>query len=168
MTARLRTRMTLDRASSPYLQLPPCSDQHREPKRRALALLALVLGFSSLMVAQPPVLLPQPQQVRYEGGSIPISGLTIAYASPPSAEDRFAGEQLARGLKEKTGLTIPIIDSSAGAARHIVLARTGAPDPLPGANEKAGPDSREAYRLGIDGSGVQISGRSSAAVYYGI
>src|SRR5581483_9430063 len=160
--------MTLDPPCSAYLQPTPCSDEHRERKTRRLAVLAFVLAFSSSVFAQLPALLPQPQQVRYEAGSIPISGLAIGYASPPSSEDRFGAEELARGLKEKTGLTIPILDAPPAAARHIVLARTGAPDPLPGANEKAGPDSREAYRLAIDGSGVRISGRSSAAVYYGI
>jgi hypothetical protein len=133
-----------------------------------LAALALLFACSASMFAQPPALLPQPQQVRYEAGSIPISGLTITYASRPSSEDRFAGEELARGLKEKTGLTIPMIDAAPGAARHIVLTRTGAPDPLPRPNEKAGPDSREAYRLAIDGKGVHLWGRSSAALYYGI
>src|ERR1051326_5790333 len=135
MTAPLWTRMTLHPASSAYLQPTPCSDERSLAEMWGLAALALVLAFSASMFAQPPALLPQPQQVRYEAGSIPISGLTIAYASPPSAEDRFAGEELARGLQEKTGLTIPIIDASPGAGRHIVLTRTGAPDPLPGPSE---------------------------------
>ena len=160
--------MRLHPAASAYLQLTLSWHHRPQQKMRTLALLACTFAFSGSLLAQGPALLPEPQQVEYEGGSIPISGLTIVYASPPSAEDRFAGEELARGLKEKTGLTIAIVDSSPGAARHIVLTRTGASDPLPGANEKAGPDSREAYRLAIDGNGVRISGRSSAAVYYGI
>jgi len=168
MTAPPAYKMTLHPASSAYLQLTPGSAKRPEQNISRLAVLAFLLAFSVSMFAQPPELLPQPQQVRYEGGSIPISGLMIAYVSPPSPEDRFAGEELARGLKEKTGLTIQITDSSSGAARLIVLTRTGAPDPLPGSNEKAGPDSREAYRLTIDGNGVQIAGRSSAAVYYGV
>lgn len=159
--------MRLHPAPAGYLQLALCSPNRRQDRRR-FAVLAFIFAFSISTFAQRPALLPRPQQVEYEGGSIPISGLTIVYASPPSREDRFAGEELARGLKERTGLTIAILDSSPGAARHIVLTRTGAPDPLPGANEKAGPDSREAYRLAIDVDGVHISGRSSAAVYYGI
>ena len=70
-------------------------------------------------------------------------------------------------MARKAGIHAPIVDSLASAP-VIVLKRTGPVDPLPLSGEKSGPDSREAYRLKIDSHGVQITGRSSAAVFYGV
>lgn len=110
--------------------------------------------------------LPEPQAIEYGSGSLPIHGLTIAFASALTPEDRFSAQELARGLARKTGIHVPIVDSLASAP-VIVLKRTDPVDPLLLSGEKSGPDSREAYRLKIDSHGVQITCRSSAAVFYG-
>jgi hexosaminidase len=130
--------------------------------------IAAVWCSGAFAVAQRQTVLPQPEHVQYRTATVPIRGLTIRFASDPASEDRFAADELARGLSERTGMTIAVSDSASGAPRSIVLTRTGALDPLPGPDEKAGPDSREAYRLTIAADGIRITGRSSAAIYYGV
>jgi hexosaminidase len=126
---------------------------------------AAILCSGTAAIANP-TLLPQPQRVQYGTGSLPVAGLTIAFSPAPATEDRFAANELARGLKEKTGIAVGVTGSPRGSA--IVLERTGTVDPLPLPGEKAGPDSREAYRLSVDAKGVRLAGRSSAAIYYGV
>lgn len=133
----------------------------------ALAILAVLLPASRAAAAQHAALLPQPQRARYGAGSLAIQGLSICVASAPAPEDRFAAEELARGLAEKTGAHVPVRDG-AGCAAGIVLDRTGPVDPLPVPGEKPGPDSREAYQLTVGNRGVRITGRSSAGVFYGV
>ena len=122
---------------------------------------------SVALAAQQPHVLPEPQKMQYESGSFPIHGLSITFASAPTSEDRFAAEQLAQGLSQKTGVHVPVLRSSAGRS-VIVLKRTGSVDPLPVVGEEPGPQSREAYRLHVGAHGVEIAGRSSAAIYYGV
>jgi hypothetical protein len=139
----------------------------------AIACLAVLLSANWAMAAQHPVLLPQPQQVQYGTGSLAVQGLSICFASAPASpasrdsEDRFAAAELTRRLAEKTGVHVPVRDG-AGCATGIVLDRTGPVDPLPVPGEKPGPDSREAYQLTVDRSGVRITGRSSAGIFYGV
>src|ERR1035438_8147321 len=110
-------------------------------------------------------LLPRPQQVQYGRGTLALRGLSIRFTSQPSAEDRFAAEQLASRLsaisQTKEGI-------EKGKARSIVLNRTGEAGALPGDNESTGPDSRESYTLRVTPQGAEIRGRSSAAVFYGV
>ncbi|MGH9524737.1 MAG: glycoside hydrolase family 20 zincin-like fold domain-containing protein [Terriglobales bacterium] len=127
---------------------------------------AIVVVGCGIMRAQQVNLLPQPENLKLGTGTLAISGLNISFASAPSAEDRFAAQELARGLQARTGDTLAIVNSASSQA--IVLERTGAVDPLPVPNEKAGPDSREAYHLVIDGRSVRVTARSSAGVYYGV
>jgi hypothetical protein len=122
-------------------------------------------GFSQ--AAQRIHVLPEPQVVQYGTGDLLVRGLSITFASAPSAEDRFAADELARGLAQETGNHVPVLDASRSAPA-IVLKRTGPVDALPVPGEKAGPDSREAYQLSIDAHGIQITGRSSAGIYYGV
>lgn len=136
--------------------------------RQLVCTVAAVLSSSTFIFAQRPALLPQPQRVQYGSGSVPLAGLKITFASPPAPEDRFAADELARGLKQATGVDIPVAASTTREERAITLKRTGAVDALPTPDEKAGPDSREAYRLSIGADRVEITGRSSAAIYYGI
>lgn len=112
-------------------------------------------------------LLPRPQSVRYGSGSLPVRGLGIRFASEPANEDRFAAAELSRALKQRTGSEIPIWETNVGGAA-IVLHRTGNVDALPIPGEQAGPDSREAYELHVSSAGVEITGRSSAAIFYGV
>ena len=133
----------------------------------AIATLTVLLSAGPAMAAPHPALLPQPQQVEYRTGSLAIEGLSICLATAPAAEDRFAAAELARRLAEATGVHVPVRED-AGCTSGIVLERTGPVDALPVPGEKAGPDSREAYRLSVGDRAVRITGRSSAGVFYGV
>jgi hexosaminidase len=112
-------------------------------------------------------LLPRPQQVHYENGALPLRGLSICFAAQLTAEDRFAAEQLASRLSAISQMQIPIrIGKASGSA--ILLNRTAAGAALPGDNEHAGPDSREAYSLQVTPKGAEIRAASSAGLFYGV
>ena len=109
-------------------------------------------------------LLPQPQKVQYGPGHLLVRTLSIRLSSPaPTKEDRFAVLELSRRVRERTGIQL----ASSGAGPAIVLERTANVDPLPAPGEQPGPDSRERYDLKVTPTGVEIRGRSSAAVFYG-
>src|SRR5437867_8769557 len=112
-------------------------------------------------------LLPRPQQVRYGSGRLPVRGLSIRFASAPSAEDRFAAETLARFLSDRAQAPTSISEDGR-SERVIVLNRTGAIDPLPVYGESPGPDSREAYQLEVTAQGGEIRAKSSAGLFYGV
>jgi hexosaminidase len=122
----------------------------------------LRVAVSCLLLALPSAahnpLLPRPQHIEYGTGRFVLKGAHIAVAGTSTAEDRFAANDLAAALHV-------LVASGTGPA--IVLKRTGPVDALPGADERTGSDSREAYTVRIAPSGVQIEARSSAGVYYG-
>jgi hexosaminidase len=135
--------------------------------RHWLTLFTALAVLSAASAASHSSLLPRPQEVRYGEGSLPIKGLVIRFAATPDAEDRFAAEALAARLGSLTKAQIPIRKSGFGG-HSIVLRRTGNGAALPGANETAGPDSREAYTLQITPKGAEIRANSSAGLYYGV
>lgn len=109
-------------------------------------------------------LLPKPREIRYGSGSLSVRGLSVRVASSSAAEDRFTADQLASWLTAAAATPVQVTEPA--AAHVITLTRTGAEDPLPVPGEHAGPDSREAYLIKITQDGVDVRGRSSAALYY--
>jgi hypothetical protein len=140
--------------------LPLCSLQ------RFLFFLVVVASSATTAAAHSP-LLPRPQQVQYESGSLPVHGLSIRFASRPSAEDRFAAEQLAGWLSANGQTQIPTRKTKASGP-SILLNRTGTGAALPGDKDSAGPDSREVYSLQVTPKGAEIRASSSAGLFYGI
>jgi hypothetical protein len=112
-------------------------------------------------------LLPAPQQIQYGMGRLPIPGLEVGFASSPTPQDRFAGEELASALLLRAKVDVHVTE---GKARHrmIVLRRTGSGTDLPQPNEQAGPDSREAYTVVVASEGAEIRANSSAGLFYGV
>jgi hexosaminidase len=134
---------------------------------QVLVVAASLFCVPMVVAAQRGRLLPEPQSVEYGLGSVPVQGLVIGFASTPSVEDRFAANELARDLEKETGMRLALVEG-ATSARAIILKRIGPVDALPAPGEEPGPDSREAYRLSIGRRGIEITGRSSAAVFYGV
>jgi N-acetyl-beta-hexosaminidase len=112
-------------------------------------------------------LLPQPQQVQYESGTLPVHGLSICFAARPTIEDRFTAEQLATRLSAIGQTQIPIRKTKASGPA-ILLNRTGEGAALPGDKESTGPDSRESYSLQVTPKGAEIRASSSAGLFYGV
>jgi hypothetical protein len=131
-----------------------------------LLCLAVMACLSSASAAHNP-LLPRPQEVRYGDGGLAVSGLSIRFASVPSAEDFFAAEQLASRLSAITRTRVPV-RKTRGSGAAIVLTRTGDGAALPGDNETPGPGSRESYSLHVTPKGAEIRAASSAGLFYGV
>ena len=112
-------------------------------------------------------ILPKPQKVIYGKAQLPLHGLTIVFASPPSTEDRFSALELQKILSKITGATINIVDSKI-TGPSIIFERTGNADPLPQPGEKTGPASREAYTIKVTAREVKISSPSSAGLFYAV
>src|SRR5690242_3708332 len=108
-------------------------------------------------------LLPRPQEVRYGSGFLAVGGLSIRFGSQPGAEDRFAAAELSSRLSA-IGETLVPVEDTGGSGPAITLNRTGEPAPLPSADERPGPDSRESYTLKVTPSGAEIRARSSAGL----
>jgi hexosaminidase len=134
---------------------------------RPRLLSGILLLCSAAWAAEHRPLLPQPESIQYGQGQLGVNGLSIQVGGESSEEDRFAAAALADGIASQTGLKLSS-GATAETGRRILLDRTGGVDALPVPGEKPGPDSREAYRLSINAKGVEISGRSSAAIYYGV
>jgi len=126
---------------------------------------AFLLPASAVSKHQP--LLPRPQQVRYGEGRIPVRGLSVRLLAEPSAEDRFAAEQLSNCLADVAEEPIPVSEGEAASAA-IVLKRTGPVDALAMPGEHSGPDSREAYVVRVTPKGGGIQAKSSAGLFYGV
>src|SRR5262249_5019061 len=127
----------------------------------------VVLASACTTLADHNPLLPRPQHLQYGTGTLPLRGLPIRFASPPSPEDRFTADQLAARLNAISG-TKPELKRAKSSGSSILLNRTAEAGALPLDNETPGPDSREAYTLQIATKGIEIRGRSSAAVFYGV
>ncbi len=134
--------------------------------KRLLICLSVVVSIGAVSAAHSP-LLPRPQQVQYESGTLPVRGLSIRFAMTPTAEDRFAAEQLAARLSA-IGQTRILVRKGKASRQSILLNRTGAGAGLPGDNESSGPDSREAYSLKVTAKGAEIRASSSAGLFYGV
>src|SRR5579863_2204675 len=132
----------------------------------ARVLLTLLVLAMPLMAAHRP-LVPRPQQIRYGDGRLTLKGIAVSLGPGAAPEDRFAAVELASALAEITAARVPVVNSGP-AAHTIALHRTGVVDPLPGPDDRPGPDSREAYILRISGNGAEISARSSAGLYYAV
>ena len=113
------------------------------------------------------LILPQPQKVVYGKGQLAIKGLTIGFTSKPGAEDKFTAQELSRILSNITSSKIQVKESGTTGA-SIILERTGNPDPLPVADEKSGPGSRESYKIKVTTGNIKITARSSAGLFYGV
>lgn len=115
-------------------------------------------------------MLPRPQQVQYGFGSVSLAGVSIVIGSTPTAEDRFAAEELSTYLKGSLGGQ-PVIRESGGggSGATITLDRMNVDDePLALPGDLPGPDSKEAYDLSVSNHGIRIHSRSSAGIFHGI
>lgn len=126
----------------------------------------LVLASVSAKAGHSP-LLPLPQEVHYENGFLPVGRLAITFAAKDTAEDRFAAEELQARLYAANHVRVAIRPTRP-AGPCIVLNRTGHGADVPGDQESAGPDSREAYSISVTKAGVEIRGASAAGLFYGV
>jgi hypothetical protein len=121
---------------------------------------ACALATGVLTWAEHPRLIPAPGELHYGEGYIDTESLCVAH-SPSTDEDTFALNTLFQGLHVAQ-------HACAASSIPVRLNRTGDLSPIPIPDETPGPDSREAYSVVIARDGIDIAGKSSAAIYYGV
>jgi hypothetical protein len=114
-----------------------------------------VLGCLYGVQAAPKALSPRPQEAKYGDGKLAVKDLAIGFAMEPTADDKFAAEQLAAGLSAKTGAAVKV-HSGKSSGSGIVLNCTGTGASLPGMNDSAGPDPRESYSIKVTKKGAEV------------
>ena len=129
--------------------------------------LGLFLTLPAGWTAEHNSLLPRPQEVRYGAGRLVLRGLTIRFSSAPSADDRFAAEELSSALSVAAHSPVSLVDS-AGSGREIVFTRTGNAPALPASDERGGREAREAYTLKVTPQGAEVRAKSSAGLFYAV
>lgn len=133
---------------------------------RSLVTLLLAGLCLPVLAAEHRPLMPEPQQIRYGSGRIPIRGLRILLPDEASSEDADAASALSACLSDHSHAPLRV-SSSRSSGITIVLRRTGTGGALPAPGEQPGPDSRESYWLTITATGGELRAPSSAGLYYG-
>ncbi|MBS1851074.1 MAG: beta-N-acetylhexosaminidase [Acidobacteria bacterium] len=133
-------------------------------KHRWLCSLLILLTTLPAWGAHAP-LLPKVQKAEYREGSLPVAGLKIKVVGTATAEDRFAAGELQRRILARTGIQLGPGEQGVAAIR---FERSGAVDALPAPGEKPGPGSREAYQIDISATGIKLTARSSAGIFYAV
>jgi hexosaminidase len=133
--------------------------------KKAIIFLFLFLSFLMVRAQDHPLLLPQPQQIKYGKNQLRIAELTIYLSAQSAPEDLFNANELAGFLKSRTGITVPVISEKKG--KQVQISHGNLPA-LPGLNESSGPKCREAYSMKIDKNGIVINGNSSAGAWYAV
>jgi len=110
-------------------------------------------------------LLPQPQEVRYGDGALPLAHLEVQLEPKSSTEDGFA----ARRLAEQLSLTLDAnvrVETRHGHGPAIRLIRDLPGQPVDTPN--SGPNSPEGYSLQASRSGAEIHATSATGLFYGV
>jgi len=135
-------------------------------KNPILFLIVSVLFLCGLNLdAQNTRLLPAPQKATWGNNKFQISGAKVLVSSDLYLREQKSINQFIAFVKQQTGLSLATTFSEDSNAQLIVLKsdQPGQSLPLPG--DKAGNQSREAYRLSVTAKKVQITAKSDAALF---
>lgn len=113
-----------------------------------------------------PVLLPQPEKVRYTDEKLPVAMLTVCVPASASNEVRFALQELKVMIGECAGQSVKAAPSAASATFQWVVGAEGGA--LPEVSEKNGKSEREHYKLTVSGRSVRVDARTSTGLYYAV
>jgi hypothetical protein len=113
-------------------------------------------------------LLPNPREIHYGSGQLPLRGLSIRLVEDAVEEDRFAANELAAILSARSSTPVTLADHAGAVTKSIALKRIGPVAALAQPGESPGPGSREAYRLKITPSGGEVEANSSAGLFYAV
>ncbi len=130
-------------------------------------LCVVLLSGALLAAAEHRPLLPKPREISYGAGKLALANLHLGFAGAPSAEDRFAAEQLATELSRVAGSPVRVAEN-ANPERAVIFKRTGAVAALPEKDERPGPEGRESYRIRITPVGAEVTAPSSAGLFYAV
>jgi hypothetical protein len=123
-------------------------------------ILILILLCAIGSAQEHPVLLPRPQQIKYGKDQLRIADLSIYLPAQSTQEDIFNAGELSASINSRTGINVAVTHEKKG--KQIIITNGNLPS-LPGLDETTGPEGRESYTIKIDGKGIRIDGKSSAA-----
>lgn len=110
------------------------------------------------------LLLPEPQEVHYGDGTLPLARLEIRLTSKPDPEDQFAAQLLADQLSRLVGVNLRITTGGHGPAIRLIRDLPGQPMDTP----NSGANSSESYSIQVSRSGAEIHATASAGLFYGV
>ena len=137
--------------------------------RKYCLIFLICLLSSSFIHAQEGHLLPYPKNIQFGADKFLLKNAAIELSDKASKEDKFAFRQLQQIIKEKTGIEIQILQSSAKSKlKAIRIGEVGNLPSLPALNETPGSQSREAYHISVKANEIIFKANSSAGIYYGM
>jgi hypothetical protein len=114
---------------------------------------------------QNPGLLPVPQKVTWGNAKFNLAGAKILLAPELFQREQKSLAQFIASVKQNTGLSLSVTYSEDPKVPLIVL-NSDQPGPvLAVPNEKAGPQSREAYNINVTASKMQVTAKSDAGLF---
>src|SRR5580698_5978995 len=124
---------------------------------RICATLLTLAACTALSPAQTLKLVPMPREVQATAEVPLTSGVRVTCASPCSADDTFAADDLVSTLKDRG---IPVVTSG---GLHVELFRL-ANHPVPGFTDEMKP---EGYVIASTPTAVVVTGATAEGVFYG-
>ena len=136
---------------------------------KRIASFLMFVSISSAMFSQEKSVLPYPKNIKFGADKFLLKNAAIELSDKASTEDKFAFRQLQQMVTEKTGIDIPILQSSAKSKlKAIRIGEIGNLPSLPALNETPGSQSREAYHISVKANEIIFRANSSAGIYYGM
>ena len=118
--------------------------------------------------AQKNQLLPAPQKVTLGEGRFMVAGVKLLVSQDLALREEKSIAQFLEFVKQRTGLSIPIINTEDPKVRLIELKSDQPGSPLPIVAEKPGQQSREAYHLRVKANKIEVNGSADAGLYYAL
>jgi hexosaminidase len=138
---------------------------------RALPLALVMLVLPNIVVAQGPLLVPQPREMQTGGPAFRVLPTTRIVLAKDSPEDRFAATCLQQELKLVTGTFFPIVSTVKDGVGAIVLGRVENPTIrkfLLSHHLDTSGLGAEGYVLDVQQREVVAAGKDAAGLFYGI
>lgn len=138
-----------------------------------LALVPVLLGWSSPARAEQPALIPQPREVETQSGSFSVTP-KVAIVLPPAtaAEDRAAARSLNEELELVSGSRLPVTAAEPpSGTRAIVLGRLDQPlvsQLLSKSGISTAGIGAQGYALEVEPERIVVAGKDGAGLFYGV
>ncbi|MDR3711475.1 MAG: glycoside hydrolase family 20 zincin-like fold domain-containing protein [Puia sp.] len=124
--------------------------------------------FLSVQAQQHPTLLPAPCQIQYGRGSLPLSKLSLSIPSGLPADVSFALRELERLIRSRTDIPVRTTVSGNDATFQYTVSKKGMELPDATMTDAGNANTRETYRIDIDGRKIRVAAATGAGLYYAV
>jgi hexosaminidase len=133
-----------------------------------LFLILLAITSVSSLNGQDNSLIPAPVKAIWGKDKFPLDGAKILISANLLEREQTAISQFIRFIKENTGIIISTAYIEEPGVQMIVLLSEQQGEALPLQDEKAGPGSRESYKISVSKSKVTVNAKSDAGIFYAL